>query len=118
MEEPFTKCRTDRYERVPIAMTKILAIVLAPATFTLAIALASPALAGSVSDAFWNSYGAATLGGLQGSGAFDRSVRIGCGAMGLGSTGECREGILGAIDQSAHGACRVDPRTMATRCER
>ena len=83
----------------------------------LAAGLASPTFAES--EAFWNSFNAAQMGYLQGSGAFDPpEPRVGCGQMGVGSNGICRMGLFGAIDQQAHGVCIVDRRTLATRCQR
>jgi len=90
-------------------MTRLLAILAALAAFS------QPALAGSVSDAFWNSYAA-------GAGAFNDydppPQRMSCGQMGLDSSGVCRSGILGAIDQQNHGVCVIDRSTMGTRCQR
>ena len=82
------------------------------AAIALAITLTTHAHAG-----FWDNYYAACPSCLSGD-SDPGPARIACGPMGLGSYGSCRMGIIGAIDQQAHGRCIVDPRSYATRCER
>lgn len=77
------------------------------------LAIAQPASAG-----FWDNYYAAQGGYIIGGGLDAPPQRMSCGLMGLDSSGVCRSGILGAIDQSVHGVCVIDRRTMSTRCER